>query len=85
MQVLSVSKSKAPRGILVCLLHLDRENAGRKHDAMLPLPVQDHGISAEFLRGCGLAVKPGGWVSPSMAVGSALKIRSASDRASDER
>ena len=75
VSVLSVKKSKSPRGISVVLQHLDADQADRKHSIVLPLPIRPSGLTAEFFQACGMEVAVGGKLSPKDTVGTTIKVR----------
>lgn len=73
--VLSVKKSKSPRGISVMLQHLDTDQADRKHSIVLPLPVRPSGLIAEFFQASGMQVVEGKKLFPKDVIGRAIKAR----------
>lgn len=75
VSVLSIKKSKGPRGISVVLEHVDGEQAGRKHSMVLPLPIRPDGIAGDFFRACGMDVAVGGRLTPRDAIGVAVNSR----------
>lgn len=60
----AVSRHKAERCIGLQLVHLDSEQAGRRHNVRIPLPLRPGGIGAELARALRTELRVGDRVSP---------------------
>jgi len=74
MKVAKVSRSRSPKGMRVVLEHLEQDQLGRQHEAILPLPVRPSGQVADFMRATGTEVTANRELSPSDAEGAAIKV-----------
>lgn len=72
MQVLDIRKAR--KGMLVALEHLGNEQAGRRHEIVLPLDIYPDNLTARFLRAAGLDLAVGGRVCPTEAVGKTVLV-----------
>ena len=72
MRILDIRKSK--KEILVTLEHLSNEQAGRRHEIVLPVAIYPDNLTARFLRAAGLTITVGEKVCPSDATGTAIGV-----------
>jgi hypothetical protein len=76
LRVVSVEKSADPPGVRVQFEFVDRDQAGRMHVAVLPLPVRlARQLTADFFIATGLGVVAGGTVTPNAAVGKSVQAQ----------
>jgi len=75
VEVKDVRKNKEPHGVFVELVFLDWDQFGCMHSEVLPLPIRNDGITALFLRACGLEIKAGCKVNPKKVIGTKLGAR----------
>lgn len=73
-QVIAISKTKAPKGLRVRLLNMDRTQAGRRHDIQLP-DLHEESVTAEFFRACGCHIAVGAQVNPQSTIGRVIRVR----------
>jgi hypothetical protein len=64
LRVAEVEKKKKrqnndPPGVRIGLEFWDSDQEGCTHEQVLPLPIQTEGITAEFLRACGMTIQEG--------------------------
>ena len=74
-RIRSVDKQRKPPGLCITIEHLEREQRGRQHECMLPLPCRPDGPTAAFFRACGSTVAVGRSLRPKQCVGCELLVR----------
>ena len=78
VKVIAVRKRKKRRGrppaVLVTVLHVDSEHAGRESQVELPVPLRPDNLTTRFFRSLGFATDVGCRVRPKDAVGHRLFV-----------
>ena len=72
MRILDTHKSKD--GMLVVLEHQSDEQAGRRHELVLPLDIYPDNLTARFLKAAGLMITVGEKVCPPDAIGTTIGV-----------